>query len=59
MPSVSQSRSTMKGIQVRFNVKYDNYGEIKQVDSKQGHKMALQVTQAFQNLTEYCEACWC
>jgi YD repeat-containing protein len=34
----------------KIRVKYDNYGEIKQVDSKQGHKMALQVTQAFQNL---------
>ncbi len=34
----------------KINVAYDNYGEIKKVDSKQGHKMALQVTQAFQNL---------
>lgn len=34
----------------KINVSYDNYGEIKQVNSKQGHKMALQVTQAFQNL---------
>jgi hypothetical protein len=34
----------------KINVSYDNYGEIKKVDSKQGHKMALQVTQAFQNL---------
>ena len=33
-----------------INVAYDNYGEIKRVESKQGHKMALQVTQAFQNL---------
>tara|TARA_B100001971_G_scaffold213155_1_gene245442 strand:- start:19442 stop:21100 length:1659 start_codon:yes stop_codon:yes gene_type:complete len=31
-------------------VKYDNYGDIKRVESKDGHKMALQVTQAFQNL---------
>ena len=34
----------------KINVAYDNYGEIKRVDSKAGHKMALQVTQAFQNL---------
>lgn len=34
----------------KINVAYDNYGEIKKVESKQGHKMALQVTQAFQNL---------
>ncbi len=34
----------------KIQVAYDNYGEIKRVDSKQGHKMALQVTQAFQNL---------
>jgi YD repeat-containing protein len=33
-----------------INVAYDNYGEIKKVDSKAGHKMALQVTQAFQTL---------
>lgn len=33
-----------------INVAYDNYGEIKKVESKAGHKMALQVTQAFQNL---------
>jgi hypothetical protein len=31
-------------------VDYDNYGEIKKVDSKAGPQMALQVTQAFQNL---------
>ena len=31
-------------------VAYDNYGEIKKVESKAGHKMALQVTQAFQSL---------
>lgn len=34
----------------KINVSYDNYGEIKKVHSKSGHKMALQVTQAFQNL---------
>ena len=34
----------------KIQVAYDNYGEIKNVKSKQGHKMALQVTQAFQNL---------
>ncbi|MBF0311842.1 MAG: RHS repeat protein [Oligoflexia bacterium] len=34
----------------KINVDYDNDGEIKKVDSKEGHKMALQVTQAFQNL---------
>ena len=34
----------------KIQVDYDNYGEIKRVESKQGHKMALQVTQAFQNL---------
>lgn len=34
----------------QIQVAYDNYGEIKRVESKQGHKMALQVTQAFQNL---------
>ncbi len=34
----------------KIQVAYDNYGEIKRVESKQGHKMALQVTQAFQNL---------
>lgn len=34
----------------KIDVKYDNYGEIKKVESKAGHKMALQVTQAFQNL---------
>lgn len=33
-----------------ISVSYDNYGEIKKVYSKAGHKMALQVTQAFQNL---------
>lgn len=31
-------------------VGYDNYGEIKKVESKAGAKMALQVTQAFQSL---------
>ena len=39
----------MKGVG-KINVAYDNYGEIKKVESKQGHKMALQVTQAFQSL---------
>ncbi len=34
----------------KIQVAYDNYGEIKRVESKAGHKMALQVTQAFQNL---------
>jgi YD repeat-containing protein len=34
----------------KINVAYDNYGEIKKDDSSAGHKMALQVTQAFQNL---------
>ena len=34
----------------KINVDYDNYGDIKKVESKEGHKMALQVTQAFQNL---------
>ena len=34
----------------KINVEYDNYGEIKNVKSKQGHKMALRVTQAFQSL---------
>lgn len=34
----------------KIKVAYDNYGEIKKVDSKTGPKMALQVTQAFQSL---------
>lgn len=34
----------------KISVAYDNYGEIKKVESSAGHKMALQVTQAFQNL---------
>ncbi len=34
----------------KIQVSYDNYGEIKKVNSKTGHKMALQVTRAFQNL---------
>ncbi len=34
----------------KINVAYDNYGEIKKVESSAGHKMAIQVTQAFQNL---------
>jgi len=33
-----------------INVTYDEYGEIERVSSEDGHKMALQVTQAFQNL---------
>ena len=33
-----------------INVSYDNYGAIKKVDSQKGHKMALEVTQAFQSL---------
>ena len=33
-----------------INVAYDNYGEIKKVESQSGPKMALQVTQAFQSL---------
>jgi YD repeat-containing protein len=33
-----------------INVAYDNYGEIKKVESKAGAKMALKVTQAFQSL---------
>lgn len=33
-----------------ITVTYDNYGNIKRVKSKQGHKMALKVTQAFQKL---------
>ncbi|MFN8369009.1 MAG: DUF6531 domain-containing protein [Bacteriovoracaceae bacterium] len=36
----------------KINVAYDNYGEIKKVESKTGHKMAMQVTEAFQNLLE-------
>jgi YD repeat-containing protein len=34
----------------KINVSYDNYGEIKKVDSKEGPKMAMRVTQAFQQL---------
>lgn len=34
----------------KINVLYDNYGKILKVQSKQGPKMAFQVTQAFQNL---------
>lgn len=33
-----------------INVAYDNFGEIKKVESKAGAKMALQVTKAFQSL---------
>lgn len=34
----------------KINVAYDNYGEIKKVESEAGHQMALKVTQAFQSL---------
>jgi YD repeat-containing protein len=34
----------------KINVAYDNYGEIKKVESEAGHKMALKVTQAFHSL---------
>lgn len=34
----------------KINVAYDDYGEIKKVESAAGHQMALQVTQAFQSL---------
>jgi YD repeat-containing protein len=34
----------------KINVAYDNYGEIKKVESAAGHSMAMQVTEAFQNL---------
>jgi YD repeat-containing protein len=34
----------------KIKVYYDSFGEIKRVESKQGSKMALQVTRAFQNL---------
>ncbi|HLE11245.1 MAG TPA: DUF6531 domain-containing protein [Bacteriovoracaceae bacterium] len=34
----------------KINVVYDNYGEIKKVEPQSGHKMALEVTQAFQSL---------
>jgi len=40
---------TMKNVGT-INVAYDNFGEIQKVESKAGHKMALQVTQAFQSL---------
>ena len=37
----------------KINVEYDNYGEIKSVKrSKQGHRMALRVTQAFRALLD-------
>ena len=37
----------------KINVEYDNYGEIKNVKrSKQGHRMALKVTQAFRALLD-------
>jgi YD repeat-containing protein len=34
----------------KINVAYDNYGEIKEVKSSAGNKMAVQVTKAFKNL---------
>lgn len=34
----------------KIQVMYDNYGEIKKVESKAGHRMAMKVTQAFQSL---------
>ena len=34
----------------KINVIYDNTGAIKKVESAHGHKMALEVTQAFQSL---------
>jgi YD repeat-containing protein len=37
----------------KINVAYDNYGEIKKVDSEAGPKMALQVTQVFQYLVNF------
>lgn len=36
----------------KINVAYDNKGGIKKVDSKEGPKMALQVTEAFQSLKD-------
>ena len=39
----------MEGIG-KINVTYDKYGEMESVKSDDGHKIALQVTQAFQNL---------
>ena len=35
-----------------INVTYNNYGEIKKVNSKQGKKMAVQISKAFQSLIE-------
>lgn len=40
---------SIKGVG-KINVSYDNYGEIKKVDSKEGHKMSMMVTQTFQHL---------
>ena len=37
-----------------IKVEYDNYGSIKNVNSKEGHRMALKVTQAFQVPTRNC-----
>ncbi|MCY4644061.1 MAG: hypothetical protein OXB88_05530, partial [Bacteriovoracales bacterium] len=34
----------------KINVKYDGSGQIKKVESKQGHKMAAKITKTFQNL---------
>lgn len=34
----------------KIDVTYDSYGEVKEVKSDAGPKMAIQVTQAFQNL---------
>ncbi len=34
----------------KIKVEYDNFGQIKKVDSKSGPKMAVQVSQAFKNL---------
>ena len=35
-----------------INVTYDENGKIERVESQEGHKMALQVTQAFQSLLQ-------
>lgn len=43
------TRIEMEGIG-RINVQYDDFGEITKVESEQGSKMALRVTQAFQRL---------
>jgi YD repeat-containing protein len=41
---------TIDGPEGGITVKYDKFGEIEKVESKAGHKMALQVTQMFQTL---------